>query len=128
MENLSVHSTSPADISKDALSRLASPPEEAAPRPARTETDSTRRESRPRPETETPSREELQAVVDELNLAVAGGNGIRFKISPESQDLVVQVVDRESDEVIRSIPPERLSEFATRFNDTAQGTLLDDEA
>lgn len=74
------------------------------------------------------NRENLEEIAENLNRYFSGGRGIRFEVSPDSDDLVVQVVDRESDEVIRSIPAERVLEFSDHFSDIAKGILLDDRA
>ena len=71
-------------------------------------------------------REELQAATERLNASIPPERGIRFQVS-DGQDLVVQVVNLRDDEVIRSIPPERLKDFRENFRELT-GLLLDDKA
>ncbi|MGE3166157.1 MAG: flagellar protein FlaG [Planctomycetota bacterium] len=71
--------------------------------------------------------EALQKLVAEINLKVPRERGIRFDVSGEGKDLVVQVVDKGSDEVIREIPPDRLRGLRSFFQDLT-GALLDDRA
>ncbi len=72
-------------------------------------------------------RDELQAATEQLNLSVPPERGLRFQVSGENQDLVIQVVNLRDDEVIRSIPPERLHNFREDFRELT-GLLLDDKA
>ena len=74
-----------------------------------------------------PTRNELEQLTKDLNRVFENTHGIRFRIAPDSGDLIVQVVDRESDEVLRTIPPEQLQSFA-RSLDEGTGLLLDDRA
>lgn len=68
---------------------------------------------------------DLEQITAELNAAVPPERGIRFEIAAEGDDLMVQVVNLESDEVIRSIPSERLVHFREDFRELT-GLLLDD--
>lgn len=77
---------------------------------------------------EAPSQAELEALVDGLNRVFESSKGIRFDISEDSGDIVVQVVDRQSDEVVRTIPPDRLAEVHRNLREMATGALLDDRA
>ncbi len=70
----------------------------------------------------------LEAITEEINSTFARARGLRFKISPDTHNLVVQVIDLESEEVIRSIPPERLIRFRDSFREISEGILLDDRA
>ncbi len=70
----------------------------------------------------------LEQITADLNSYFSGSRGIRFKVSPDTHEVVVQVVDRESDEVLRTIPPERLVNFRDSFREISQGILLDDVA
>ena len=73
------------------------------------------------------TRENLAEIAESLNRYFSGGRGIRFEVSPDSNDFVVQVVDRASDEVIRSIPPEQILALREHFEEV-RGLLLDDHA
>ena len=82
----------------------------------------------PAPKTEEPvGPSALEAVTEELNRGLSSSRGIRFQVSGDGQDLIIQIVDLESDEVIRSIPPERLLTFREHFAEI-RGMLLDDRA
>ena len=73
-------------------------------------------------------RARLERLVDRLNRFFSTGKGIRFQVSSQEDQVVVQVVDQASDEVIRSIPSERLLRFRETFEELHQGMLLDGEA
>lgn len=51
---------------------------------------------------------------------------VRFENDNEANSLVVKVVDRETDEVIRQIPPEELINLTKRLNDL-RGNLVNTE-
>ena len=69
----------------------------------------------------------LEEAVQAMNSLLRSGRGIRFKVAPEGGGFVVQVVDLESDEVIRSIPPEQILSLKQHFQEL-RGFLLDDSA
>ena len=71
--------------------------------------------------------EELDKAIKEMNgLAKNLRNDVRFQISEELGELVVQVIDSETDEVIRTIPPEYLLNLKVKLRDQV-GLLLDRE-
>jgi flagellar protein FlaG len=51
---------------------------------------------------------------------------VRFENDSDAGEMVVKIVDNESDEVIRQIPPEELLELTQRLNDL-RGNLVDTE-
>jgi len=51
---------------------------------------------------------------------------VRFENDSDAKALVVKVVDRETDEVIRQIPPEELLDLTKRLNDL-RGNIVDTE-
>lgn len=59
--------------------------------------------------------EELLSQIKELT--ENGLYSVRFENDSESKELVVKVVDRKTDEVIRQIPPEELLGLTKRLND-----------
>ncbi|MCA8961437.1 MAG: flagellar protein FlaG [Planctomycetes bacterium] len=72
------------------------------------------------------SREELQALTDNLNRVFENSTGIRFDLSEDSGELVVQVIDLQSEEVIRTIPSERIANLRRQFSEFGEtGVLLD---
>lgn len=82
---------------------------------------------RERPEAPKLDRAELEQVVKDLNLRVPEERGIRFEVSGEGAEVIVQVVDQTSDEVVRTIPQDRLSHLRRHF-DELTGTIIDDLA
>jgi len=68
----------------------------------------------------------LNSTVDEMNAEFAARNStIRFRIDRESKELIVSVVDKTSDEVIREIPPEEVVRMRERLKEMA-GLLLEE--
>ena len=51
---------------------------------------------------------------------------VRFENDSDAGEMVVKIVDNDSDEVIRQIPPEELLELTQRLNDL-RGNLVDTE-
>ena len=80
-----------------------------------------------RPPIEPLTREELKGAIDAFAEVISALNrGVRFEVDEAAGRLVAQVVDRETDEVLRQIPPEEFLELASRLRDFA-GLLLDIE-
>lgn len=52
---------------------------------------------------------------------------VRFENDNESGELVVKVVDPETDEIIRQIPPKELLELAQKLNDL-RGNIVDTQS
>ncbi len=69
----------------------------------------------------------LEETTRDLNNLLSAKHGIRFQLNPEGKGFVVQVVDLNTDEVIRSIPPEQILSLRDHFNEV-RGLLLDDHA
>lgn len=67
----------------------------------------------PKPaETKKPSAEELTRAVDQANSFLQSVNrGLQFRVDKDTNMTVVKVVDSESGEVVRQIPPERTLEM-----------------
>ncbi|MBT8077591.1 MAG: flagellar protein FlaG [Gammaproteobacteria bacterium] len=69
---------------------------------------------------------ELELLVDELNTTTQTiGRDLRFQVDLDSRRSVIQVLDRETGEVIRQIPPEKVSTFINENGGLAIN-LLDD--
>jgi len=49
-----------------------------------------------------------------------------FNVTLETGDLMIQVVNRETGDVVRQIPPEEVIEFARRFREVL-GLLIDEK-
>ncbi|WP_198947804.1 flagellar protein FlaG [Magnetofaba australis] len=80
-----------------------------------------------RAESQTPGRAALEQAVEQAQRAVNGFTRLQFSIEEETEDVVVRVVDRETDEVIRQIPSEEMVNFAKRMQDW-DGLLFDAQA
>ena len=52
---------------------------------------------------------------------------VRFETDKRTDDMVVKIVDRESDEVIRQVPPEELLDLMDRLADM-RGNIVDEVA
>jgi flagellar protein FlaG len=65
-------------------------------------------------------RAALQEAVDEANTRAETltNAAVRFSIDEESGRTVIQVVDRDTDEVIRHIPPEEMLRIASHLRNT----------
>ncbi len=51
---------------------------------------------------------DLEALTEQLNrVSIAIGRDLRFKVDMTSGNSVIQVLDRETGEIIREIPPEK---------------------
>ncbi|ASK34791.1 flagellar protein [Alcanivorax sp. N3-2A] len=68
------------------------------------------------------SRDDLVAPVQKIN-QVMRNYGIEFELSDESQRTIIRVVDRESGELIRQIPPDEAMTIEKRL-DEIRGRLL----
>jgi flagellar protein FlaG len=70
---------------------------------------------------------DLEALARELNLASRSiGRDLRFEVDMESGRSVIQVLDRETGEVIRQIPPEK-AELSVAGNGAVQLRLYDEK-
>ena len=77
------------------------------------------------PGLEEVSPEALHRMAESLGQAVTALNrGVRFRIDESGGTVVAQIVDRETDQVIRQIPPEELLAVSQRLRDFL-GLLLD---
>ena len=73
------------------------------------------------------AREELQSAVNQLNqTANVFHRAVRFNLSDESGRVQVNVVDTDSDKIIRQIPPKETLNVAKRIKDFL-GILLDEK-
>jgi flagellar protein FlaG len=84
--------------------------------------DKDRQQAAPEPRQEKPDSQEL---LDQIkSLTEDGQYSVRFENDRDANELVVKVVDRDTDEVIRQIPPEELLDLIKRLNDL-RGNLVD---
>jgi len=78
---------------------------------------------------QAPSREDLRAAAAEIEKEFDFmQTRVSFQIDPESEEPVFRVVDRQSGEVIRQLPPEDLLKIRAAFREVVRGLLLDREA
>ena len=73
-----------------------------------------------------PDKTEVKQVLDGINTFLRSGeNHIQFSIHEKAQRLMVQVIDNETQEVIRTFPPKELLDLAARIGEMV-GTLIDE--
>ena len=81
----------------------------------------------PRPEP-APTREAVQAAVDHVNAALAASNrSIEFTIDPDTRAVIVRVIDRQDNTVLRQVPSQEMLAIAKAL-DQLQGLLLRNRA
>ncbi len=71
------------------------------------------------------SREEIERVAEELNRALEHVNQrLSFKIHEGSERMIVYVIDRETNEVVRELPPEKFLDTIVKIREFI-GILFD---
>ena len=74
-------------------------------------------------------QQRLQNAVSELNDFVQNiRRNLEFTIDDESGRIVIKVIDSESKEIIRQIPPEEAVQLAQALEGTRDGTILNAKA
>ena len=72
------------------------------------------------------SREQLEEIREAVNEALKDMNvGLDFQEDEETQELIVKVMNRETQELIRQIPPEAMLKVAKRMEEMT-GLLIED--
>lgn len=81
------------------------------------------------PPAKEPSREDIEAAVDSANHGpnVATHN-LKFRVDEQSERIVIKVVDKETGETVREIPPEEMLAIAESIERYQKGLLLSQEA
>lgn len=80
------------------------------------------------PEAEPARRPDLEALAAKLNVVSRSiGRDLRFKVNMDSGSSVIQVLDRETGEIIREIPPEE-AEVSVSVRGDVQLRLYDELA
>lgn len=75
------------------------------------------------------TQQQLQSAVSELNDFVQNiRRNLEFTIDDESGRIVIKVIDSESKEIIRQIPPEEAVQLAQALEGTRDGTILNAKA
>ena len=73
-------------------------------------------------EKDSADQEQLQQAVQEINSVVQNlQRDLQFKVDTESGMTVISVIDSETKEVIRQLPPEDVLERAKRMDEAAKG-------
>jgi len=86
-----------------------------------TEKGETRSPEKARETEERPAQEQASS----SPVVVGQGNvGVVFEVSKDGKDLVIKIVDRDHDRVLREIPPEELQHFRSAMRDLV-GLLVD---
>lgn len=74
------------------------------------------------------SVDKLQEAMDQMNDLMMGGNrSLNFSVDDNNGDVVVKVVDTQTDEVVRQIPTEETQRFA-QYLEGVVGLIFDREA
>ncbi len=66
--------------------------------------------------------EEIQSNLDFMNTKIA------FKVDKKSEEMVVEVMDKETGEVLKQIPPEEILKIRAAFKDLVRGMLVNAQA
>ena len=75
-----------------------------------------------------PSAQELQAAVEKMNKLMDSSNrALRFSVDDTTDEMVVKVVDIDTDEVVRQIPTEEQLKFS-EFLEGMVGLIFDERA
>jgi flagellar protein FlaG len=76
-----------------------------------------------------PTREELDVAVESLNRAPnVSAHNLKFRVDDQTERVVVKVVDKETGETVREIPPEEVLAIAESIERYQRGLLLSQEA
>jgi flagellar protein FlaG len=73
-----------------------------------------------------PSYEEVASTTEGVNafLNSSSASHIQFSVHEEADRIMVQVIDEDTQEVVRTIPPKELLDLAAKIGEMV-GTLLD---
>ncbi len=75
------------------------------------------------------TEQEIDELVERLNTqSLTSSHTLRFSIDEKLGKAIISVVDRETDEVIRQIPPETALQIAEAFEEVTSGQLLTESA
>tara|TARA_R110000782_G_scaffold124168_1_gene215706 strand:- start:632 stop:982 length:351 start_codon:yes stop_codon:yes gene_type:complete len=67
-----------------------------------------------------PPKPDLEGLARELNIASQTiGRDLRFRVDMESGRSVIQVLDRETGEIVRQIPPENAKTYVSELGEVA---------
>jgi flagellar protein FlaG len=75
-----------------------------------------------------PTRSQVEAAVEAANASLAAMNrSIEFQVDPDTRQIVVRLIDTQSNQVLRQIPSQEMLEIAKSI-DHLQGVLLRNRA
>ncbi len=115
------------NIIQGGTARIKAAADQAAPRRIEAVGASPARAAAIQPDV-TPSHEKVQAAVKQLQqIAASMDIKLNFKLSTTDNTVVVKVLNRETNEVIREIPPENIRRLADRMAEL-NGLLFDSRA
>ena len=79
----------------------------------------------PLPAVENPKTPELKQVTAELEqISLAFDRRLKFVVDQDSREIIIKVIDNETDKVIKELPPEELRRLHDRISETI-GFLFD---
>ena len=85
-------------------------------------------EAAPAAAAEPPSREAVAAAVAQVNAHLDAQNrAIEFTIDPDTKAVVVKLIDKQDNQVLRQVPSQEMLEIAKAL-DQLQGSLLRNQA
>jgi flagellar protein FlaG len=104
---------------------------QAAPPEARAHTDAPRPAAQLPPTAQAspePSPQELQKAVESVKQVVASNSNLEFSIDPNTERVVVRMVDSATGDVIRQIPAKEILAIAESITQYQKGLLLSQSA
>lgn len=111
----------PMPVQAPALRVVSAPPAEGTPRAAEPSTPP----AVPAPQPATDPRERASRVAAELARLAPPTSSLRFRVDPESDQVVVSVVDASTGDVLRQIPSEEALAIAKSLAETGTGIVSD---
>jgi flagellar protein FlaG len=80
-------------------------------------------------EAAAPTRAEVKAAVEAANASLEAMNrGIEFSIDPDTKSVVVRLIDRQDNQVLRQVPSKEMLEIAKAIDQLQEGVLLRNRA
>ncbi len=84
-------------------------------------------QSSPAPRKNAAEERRVESPVKDLEIKGLRDVNLNFSVNQSSGQIVISVVDKDTGEVIREIPPEVLQDLATRFQESV-GLIFDHKA
>jgi flagellar protein FlaG len=69
---------------------------------------------------------DIGAIVEELQMMSALNRRLKFTVNPDLEQVIVKVIDRRTDTVIKELPPEGIQRLYAKIQE-AIGLLIDEE-